>query len=159
MAQGSVDRVLCSRRTRADHKGFQALRHAIVGSEDSEIHVQGVENYDIGESSDEESGEENSSDKESESESEQSDIESESEDEESESDGDEGNDSEKRDASEENAAGQKKKRNQKKPVRRATRSSRKSANGKETKKVGNLLLFFGMNCGVNSAKKHTQKSA
>ena len=39
----------------------------------------------------------------------------------SESDGDEGNDSEKRDASEENAAGQKKKRNQKKPVRCATK--------------------------------------
>lgn len=97
------------------------MLNAIDGSEDSEIHVQGVENYDIGESSDEESEEESSSDEESESESEQSDIESESEDEESESDGDEGNDSEKSDASEENAVEQKKKRNQKKPLRRATK--------------------------------------
>lgn len=92
------------------------MLNAIDGSEDSEIHVQGIENYDIGESSDEESEEEDSSDEESESENENSDSGSESEDEDAESDGGEGN-----------AAGQKKKRNQKKPVRRATKKVAKKA--------------------------------
>ena len=46
------------------------MLNAIDGSEDSEIHVQGVQNYDIGESRNEESGETSSSDEERESKSE-----------------------------------------------------------------------------------------
>lgn len=76
------------------------MLNAIDGSEDSEIHVQGIEDYTIGESSDEEESESDGSDGESETEGSDSDSESGGNDDESKNEGesessdDSGNDSE-----------------------------------------------------------------